>query len=71
MSKEVTPAQVMEYLSSLFTLLDELIDQHDVYKVRRPGEGDKMLVILPTASPTHTASDRWRQPEIVTLLLEP
>lgn len=34
MSKEVHPAEVMGFLNSLFTLLDELIDQYEVYKVR-------------------------------------
>ena len=33
MSKEVQPADVMGYLNSLFTLLDDLIDQYGVYKV--------------------------------------
>ena len=33
MSKEVPPDAVMAFLSSLFTLLDELNDQYEVYKV--------------------------------------
>ena len=33
MSKEVQPAQVMGYLNSVFTLLDELLDLYGVYKV--------------------------------------
>lgn len=35
MSKEVHPAQVMEFLNSLFTLFDELTNQYEVYKVKR------------------------------------
>lgn len=35
MSKEVEPAQVMEFLNSLFTIFDEMIDEYDVYKVRQ------------------------------------
>lgn len=33
MSKEVPPTAVMAYLNDLFTLMDELIDQYEVYKV--------------------------------------
>ena len=33
MSKEVKPVQVMEFLNSLFTRFDDLVDQYDAYKV--------------------------------------
>ncbi|GAX82360.1 hypothetical protein CEUSTIGMA_g9789.t1 [Chlamydomonas eustigma] len=38
MSKEVAPQQVMIFLNSLFTLLDELTDQYQVYKVETAGD---------------------------------
>ena len=34
MSKEVQPVQVMEFLNSLFTRFDDLLDQYDAYKVK-------------------------------------
>ena len=34
MSKHVKPDQVMAYLNELFTAFDELVDTHQIYKVR-------------------------------------
>lgn len=33
MSKEVPPDAVMGFLNELFTLFDELVDAHQIYKV--------------------------------------
>eukprot|EP00798_Chlamydomonas_sp_ICE-L_P012791 gene12791-16050_t len=38
MSKEVSSQAVMGYLNELFTLLDNLVDQHKVYKVDTAGD---------------------------------
>ena len=37
-SSEVAPAQVMEYLNDMFSIFDDLCDQHEVYKVETVGD---------------------------------
>jgi ubiquitin carboxyl-terminal hydrolase 48 len=37
-SSEVAPAQVMEYLNDMFSIFDDLCDQHAVYKVETVGD---------------------------------
>ena len=38
MSKQVPPDQVMRFIHSLYSVLDELVDKHDVYKVDTAGD---------------------------------
>mmetsp|Transcript_26358 Transcript_26358/g.71294 ORF Transcript_26358/g.71294 Transcript_26358/m.71294 type:complete len:144 (+) Transcript_26358:182-613(+) len=38
MSKEVEPVQVMVFLNTLFSLIDQLVDVHGVHKVETAGD---------------------------------